>query len=94
MAKNVVRAPASITRPRYITTTSSAMLATTPRSWVMSSIAMPVSACNSRISSRICAWVVTSSAVVGSSAMRRAGLVISAMAIIARWRRPPDSSNG
>ncbi len=60
----------------------------------MSSIAMPVSACNSRISSRIWAWVVTSSAVVGSSAISRSGRVMSAIAIIARWRRPPDSSNG
>ena len=35
---------------------------------------MPVSACSSLIRSRIWACVVTSSAVVGSSAMRRAGL--------------------
>ena len=37
------------------------------------------------------AWVVTSIAVVGSSAIRRRGLQDSAMAIIARWRRPPES---
>jgi hypothetical protein len=88
------REPVSITRPRYITTTSSATLATTPRSCVMRRTDIPVSACSSRIRSRICAWVVTSRAVVGSSAMRRAGRVISAMAIIARCRRPPESSNG
>ncbi len=39
----------------------------------------------------ICAWTVTSRAVVGSSAMSSAGLLISAMAIITRWRMPPDS---
>ena len=37
---------------------------------------------------------VTSRAVVGSSAMSRAGRQISAMAIIARCRSPPESSNG
>jgi len=36
------------------------------------------------ISSMICAWIVTSSAVVGSSAMRTAGLQDNAIAIIAR----------
>ena len=55
---------------------------------------MPVSCCNSLMRARICACVVTSSAVVGSSAMSSAGLQISAMAIMARWRMPPDSSNG
>ena len=43
------------------------------------------------MSSRICAWIVTSSAVVGSSAMSSAGFVERAMAIITRWRMPPDS---
>ena len=38
--------------------------------------------------------MVTSSAVVGSSAMSSAGRQISAIAIMARWRMPPDSSNG
>ena len=38
--------------------------------------------------------MVTSSAVVGSSAISRAGLQISAIAIIARCRMPPDNSNG
>ncbi len=35
--------------------------------------------------------MVTSSAVVGSSAMSRLGLQDSAMAIIARWRMPPEN---
>ena len=42
----------------------------------------------------ICAWMVTSSAVVGSSAMSSLGWQHSAMAIITRWRMPPDSSCG
>ena len=41
--------------------------------------------------SRICAWMVTSSAVVGSSAISTFGLQASAMAIMARWRMPPES---
>ena len=44
---------------------------------------------SSRSSERICAWIVTSSAVVGSSAMRSAGSRASAIAIIARCRMPP-----
>ncbi len=35
--------------------------------------------------------MVTSSAVVGSSARMSFGEHISAMAIITRWRRPPES---
>jgi hypothetical protein len=40
---------------------------------------------------RICACTVTSSAVVGSSAISRSGSLASAIAIITRWRWPPDS---
>ena len=43
------------------------------------------------ISSRICAWMVTSSAVVGSSAMISFGSHASAMAIMMRCRMPPES---
>ena len=64
----------STTRPRYITTTSSAISAITPRSWVMSMIAIPSSRWSWRSSSRICACVVTSSAVVGSSAISSVGI--------------------
>ena len=38
---------------------------------------------------RICAWTVTSSAVVGSSAMNRSGSFASAIAIMTRWRCRP-----
>ncbi|MCC2665246.1 MAG: hypothetical protein K0S35_3168 [Geminicoccaceae bacterium] len=60
----------------------------------MNRIAMWNSFWSSFMSCRICAWMVTSSAVVGSSAISSAGSQTSAMAIIARWRRPPDSSKG
>jgi hypothetical protein len=39
-------------------------------------------------------WVVTSSPVVGSSAIRSCGRQASASAITTRWHMPPDSSNG
>ena len=42
----------------------------------------PVPTTSSRSSSRICAWIVTSSAVVGSSAMSSRGSQASAMAIM------------
>ena len=74
-----------------MTTTSSAISAITPRSCVMSMIAMRFRSRSAFISSRIWAWMVTSSAVVGSSAMRRSGFVESAIAIMTRWRMPPDS---
>jgi hypothetical protein len=60
----------------------------------MSSSAMPVSARSRRSSSRICAWMVTSSAVVGSSAISTRGAQAMAMAIITRWHMPPDNSCG
>ena len=88
--RNSVRTGAcSTTRPAYITTTASQLSATTPRSWVMSMTAMPALGLQPLSSSRICAWIVTSSAVVGSSAMSSSGLHASAMAIITRWRMPP-----
>ena len=46
------------------------------------------------MSSRIWAWIVTSSAVVGSSAMSSFGSHDSAIAIMTRWRMPPDISCG
>ena len=45
-------------------------------------------------SSSTCAWIVTSSAVVGSSAMRTSGSLAIAMAIITRCRMPPENSCG
>ena len=77
-----------------MTNTRSAWPATTPMSWVISSRAMPSVWRSRPNSSRICAWVVTSSAVVGSSAISSRGSQISAAAITARCRMPPDSSCG
>ena len=54
-------------------------------------IADPRRVFRSRIRSRICAWMVTSNAVVGSSAISRRGLQARAIAIITRWRMPPDN---
>jgi hypothetical protein len=69
----------------------SAIPATSPMSWVMKIIAMPVSRRSSASSAMICACTVTSSAVVGSSAISRRGLQASAMAIITRCSMPPES---
>ena len=57
----------------------------------MSSTAMSKRRFSDSISSRICAWIVTSRAVVGSSAINTCGLQASAIAIITRWRMPPES---
>ena len=43
---------------------------------------------------RICACTVTSNAVVGSSAMSTSGSSDKAIAIITRWRMPPENSCG
>ncbi len=91
-----MRAVASVSTacPLYITTVRSAISATTPMSWVMKRIDIPSSCWSSFNSSRIWAWMVTSSAVVGSSAISSFGLQASAMAIITRWRMPPENRCG
>ena len=88
-SNRAVTGAVSTIRPAYITATRSAVSATTPRSWVMRINARP-SRARSRKISRICACVVTSRAVVGSSAITRSGSQAIAMAIMARWRIPPD----
>ena len=60
----------------------------------MITIAIPSSRCRRSSSARICACTVTSSAVVGSSAISSFGSLASAIAIIARWRMPPENSCG
>ena len=82
---------ASTIRPAYITWTRSACPAITPMSCVISSMAMPRRSFRSCSRVRICAWMVTSSAVVGSSAMSSFGSQLSAIAIITRCRSPPES---
>ena len=81
----------STTWPQYMTATSSAIWLMTPRSCVMKRTAVPFFSLSSFMSLRICAWMVTSRAVVGSSAMRILGLQARAMAIMTRWRMPPES---
>ena len=88
-AKSSAVVASSTSRPAYITATRSARPATMPRSCVMRSTAMPRAARRPSSSSRIWACTVTSSAVVGSSAMSISGSEASAMAIITRWRMPP-----
>ena len=55
---------------------------------------MPVSRLISQRRSRICAWIVASNAVVGSSAISTSGSPAKAIAIITRWFVPPESSCG
>ena len=93
-AKIVSVVACSTISPAYMTAISSATSATTPRSWVIITIAVSSSACRRWIRSRICAWTVTSRAVVGSSAISSFGSLASAIAIITRWRMPPENSCG
>ena len=58
---------------------------------MISRIARPSSRLSVASSRRICACTVTSSAVVGSSATSSSGSHISAIAIMTRWRKPPES---
>src|SRR5215469_9876298 len=74
-----------------MTTVRSARPAITPRSWVTKIAAIDSRLRRSSSSSRICFWIVTSSAVVGSSAMSSFGSQASAIAIITRWRIPPEN---
>ena len=76
-------------RPAYMTATRSHSLATMPRSWVTKIMASPVSRWMSFSRRRYWAWIVTSSEVVGSSAMSRLGWQEMAMAPATRWRMPP-----
>ena len=92
--KSVITSACSTISPAYITATRSHISATTPRSWVIRMIAVPVCSRRCRIRSRIWAWIVTSSAVVGSSAISSSGSHARAIAIITRWAMPPDISCG
>ncbi|PKB65560.1 MAG: hypothetical protein BZY82_08295 [SAR202 cluster bacterium Io17-Chloro-G3] len=74
-----------------MTATLSHILATMPKSWVMKMIPTSVDSCNSLSSLRYWAWIVASSDVVGSSAIRTAGLHEMPIAPTTRWRMPPDN---
>jgi hypothetical protein len=69
-------------------------LADQARSWLMKSMLMRWLFCSRSSNSRICRWIVTSSAVVGSSAISSFGSQASAIAIITRCCWPPESSCG
>ena len=83
--------PASTTWPAYMTATSSHRSATTPRSWLTIYTDRPVSLTSERSRLSISACTVTSSAVVGSSAMSSRGEPVSASAMQTRCAMPPDS---
>ena len=94
LPKNASAGAASISWPAYITTIRSQISWAVPRSWVVKRTETPRSFTSSRRRRRIWAWIVTSSEVVGSSAMIRSGRGSSAIAIISRWRWPPENSWG
>jgi hypothetical protein len=77
-----------------MTAIRSASAATTPRSCVTISSAIPNSLHREASSAMISACTVTSSAVVGSSANRMRGFAIRPSAIATRCRIPPESSCG
>ncbi|CPU67585.1 Protein of uncharacterised function (DUF1602) [Mycobacteroides abscessus] len=74
-----------------MTATRSARSATTPMLCVMSTMAVPNSSRHRRRRSRISAWTVTSSAVVGSSATMSPGSSTRAMAMTMRCFCPPEN---
>ncbi len=86
--------PSSTMRPRYITATRWLSWRTARRSWLMKSMASRRRSCSSASRFITCAWMETSSALIGSSQTSRSGSVASARAITARWRWPPESSCG
>ncbi len=86
--------PSSIIIPAYITPILSETSATTETSWVMIIIAMFHSCWSFLISTSIRSWVITSSAVVGSSAIMNEGDRASARAIMALCFMPPLNSCG
>ena len=93
-ANNPAVAPCSTTSPRSITAIVPQYRAASPRSCVISIIAMPRSATSPANRSITVRCVVTSSPVVGSSAISRCGSQAIAIAIITRWHIPPESSAG
>ena len=78
----------------YITATRSEMCLTTERSCAMKSRVRFIFRIRSASRFRICAWIDTSSADTGSSAMMIFGSRASARAIAIRCRCPPENSCG
>jgi len=89
-ARKIVATDASsTTRPAYITRTRWHICEMMPRSCETRSTATPSSRASRRMRARTWAWIVTSSAVVGSSAMSRLGTHETPMPIITRCAMPP-----
>ena len=84
----------STIRPAFITAMRSEISSSIGRSWVMNTTAKPSSWRSRSTSWRISRCTTTSSAVVGSSMIISCGSRASAIAIITRWRMPPESSCG
>ena len=77
--------------PAYMTYTSSHISATMPKSCVIIRIVVLDVSRSCFISSSTCAWMVTSSAVVGSSAMSSCGPQARPIAMSTRCFMPPEN---
>jgi hypothetical protein len=82
--------PCSTIRPSVMTTTRSAIVRMSARSWVMKSRLSPISRRSYPRSSTIAACTETSSA--GPRRTRGPSALPPARAIATRWRSPPDST--
>ena len=83
--------PTSATWPAYITIRWSEKWLTSDMSWVTKMTANPNFCCSSLIWTMSDRCATTSSADVGSSMITSSGVNSIAIAIIERWRMPPDS---
>jgi hypothetical protein len=91
VSKTVRVGPNSTTWPAYITSSRSEKWLTSDMSWVTNTTAKPSCCCSSLICTISERCATTSSAEVGSSITIRSGVNSNAIAIIARWRMPPES---
>src|SRR5438093_681184 len=79
----------STIRPAYMMAIRSDTSASTARSWEITRKAADTEVRMRLTSSRICAWTVTSTALVGSSMIMTSGLFTNAIAMTTRCRIPP-----
>ena len=84
-------APISTSSPLFITATLSVVSAITPISCVINITARFLSLVSFFIKSRICDWIETSKAVVGSSAINNSGSQHNASDITTRCLIPPEN---
>ncbi len=90
-SKTVRVGPNSTTCPEYITISRSEKWLTSDMSWVTKMTAKPSCSWSSLICTISERCATTSSADVGSSMITRSGVNSIAIAIMARWRMPPES---